>query len=98
MNAEGDFLQQMQDVMRALQDAHADLESVEATGTAGGGLVRVTVTATPEVRRVDIAPEALDDADMLGDLVVVATNDALRRAADTAQQRLGGLGLPGLEP
>ena len=66
-------------------------------GQAGAGLVKVLVTCRNEVKRVTIDPSLVgDDKDMLEDLVVAAVNDALRRAEQTAQERMGSVtsGLP----
>ncbi|HEY8304257.1 MAG TPA: YbaB/EbfC family nucleoid-associated protein [Solirubrobacteraceae bacterium] len=100
-------VQKMQHDMELAQQALAD-ETVEAS--AGGGMVRVTVTGALEVRSVKIEPDAVDpeDVEMLCDLVLAATNEALRRAQRLAADKmgavtggldpgaLGGLGLPGL--
>lgn len=63
-------------------------------GSAGGGLVEVTVTGSLQLVDVRIRAEAVDpsDPDTLGALVVAAYRDA----ADQAGQALGGLGLPGM--
>ena len=95
-----DFMQQMQDMLEAVQSAQDNLDEIEVIGTSGGGAVRVVASALPEIKRVDISDEALEDREMLGDLVVVAVNDALQKAAEAMQQQLGGfaggLQLPGL--
>ena len=86
--------QQMQDNMRRMQE---QLAQVEVEGQAGAGLVKVVVTCRNEVKRVSIDPTLLaDDKDMLEDLLVAATNDALRKAEQTSQEKMGGLtaGLP----
>jgi DNA-binding YbaB/EbfC family protein len=86
--------QQMQDNMKRVQD---ELAQVEVEGQSGAGLVKVTVTCRNEVRRIAIDPSLLgDDRDMLEDLVVAAINDAIRRAEQTASQRMGAVtaGLP----
>lgn len=77
--------------MSALTEAQADLGSIEVEGTSGGGAVRVKANALPEIRAVEITPEALADEEMLGDLIVAAVNDALRNAAAAARDKLGGL-------
>jgi DNA-binding YbaB/EbfC family protein len=94
-------VQKMQADMAAAQSALGD-ETVE--GSAGGGLVKVVVAGTGEVRSVRIAPEAVDpdDVEMLEDLVLAAVADGLRRAQELQAQRLGAvaggadLGLGGL--
>jgi len=95
-------VQQMQAEMVRLQ-AEAAAEVVEAS--AGGGMVTVKANGAREIVSVEIKPEAIDAADpeMLEDLVVAATNEALRAADRMLQAKLGsvmgGLGdmhLPGL--
>ena len=86
--------QQMQDNMKKMQE---QLSQVEVEGQSGAGLVKVLVTCRNEVKRVTIDPSLVgDDKDMLEDLVVAAVNDALRRAEQTAQERMGSVtsGLP----
>ncbi len=95
-------VQQMQAEMVRLQ-AEAAAEVVEAS--AGGGMVTVKANGAREIVSVEIKPEAIDatDPEMLEDLVVAATNEALRAADRMLQAKLGsvmgGLGdlhLPGL--
>jgi nucleoid-associated protein EbfC len=100
-------VKKMQQDMELAQQALAE-ETVEAS--AGGGMVTVSVSGALEVRSVKIAPEAVDpdDVEMLCDLVLAATNEALRAAQELQAERmgtvtggldpgaLGGLGLPGL--
>ncbi len=98
----GDLLKQAQ----AMQDQLAKLQEQAASktveGTAGGGMVTVTVSGAMEVITVKIDPEVLKsgDADMLQDLLVAATNDALRKAREMMAQEMkavtGGIRIPGL--
>ena len=83
-------VQQMQAEMERLQ-AEAASEVVEAS--AGGGMVTVKANGAREIVSVEIKPEAIDSADpeMLEDLVVAATNEALRAADRMLQGKLGGL-------
>ena len=86
--------QQMQDNMKKMQE---QLANVEVEGQAGAGLVKVVVTCRNEIKRISIDPSLLaDDKDMLEDLVVAALNDGLRRAEETAGERMGSVtqGLP----
>jgi DNA-binding YbaB/EbfC family protein len=75
-------------------------ESIEATGSSGGGMVRITINGTMAVRSVIIAPEAVtpDDIAMLEDLVAGAFNDAQAKIRESLQRELteglGGMGLP----
>lgn len=81
---------QMQTDMAAAQEALAS-ETVE--GSAGGGVVKVTVTGSGEVQRVNIDPGVVDptDVETLEDLVVAAVADGLRRAAELQSTRLGAV-------
>ncbi|GAB4217040.1 MAG: YbaB/EbfC family nucleoid-associated protein [Rhodoferax sp.] len=88
--------QAMQENMKKAQD---ELATLEVQGESGAGLVKVTMTCKHEVRRVTIDPSLLaDDKEMLEDLVAAAFNAALRKAEDTAAEKMGKLtaGLPGL--
>ena len=86
--------QKMQDEITALQ---ADLEQREFTGTAGGGVVEVTINGKRNVLKLDINPE---DVETLQDLVMAAFNQAvanLDEVSDTEMQKLtGGVSFPGL--
>ena len=86
--------QQMQENMKKMQE---QLAQVEVEGQSGAGLVKVTVTCRNDVKRIAIDPSLLsDDKDMLEDLVAAAFNDAVRRAEDVTQQKMGRLtaGMP----
>jgi len=91
--------QAMQEQMAKLQEQAA---SKTAIGTAGGGSVTVTANGAMQVTQVVIDPEVLKggDADMLQDLVLAATNDALRKAKDLIESEMkaltGGMKIPGL--
>jgi DNA-binding YbaB/EbfC family protein len=86
--------QQMQDNLKKAQE---QLAGVEVEGQSGAGLVKVVMTCRNEVKRVSIDPSLMgEDKDMLEDLVVAALNDTLRRAEQTASERMGSVtqGLP----
>jgi len=86
------MMKQIQEMQRKMAQAQEELavETVEAS--AGGGTITVVVTGSLEVKEVRIKPEAVDpdDVEMLQDLVVAATNEALRAAQDLASSKLGG--------
>ena len=89
-------LQQMQTRMAKLQD---ELGDMTVTGSAGGGAVTVTANGHQKVLAVMIEPDALEEgAELLADMVLAATNDALDKAKETASQHMGqltaGLNLP----
>jgi nucleoid-associated protein EbfC len=88
--------QQMQDNLKKTQE---QLASIEVEGQSGAGLVKVVVTCRNDVKRVTIDPSLLgEDKEMLEDLVTAAMNDALRRAEQTAQEKMAtvtsGMPLP----
>jgi nucleoid-associated protein EbfC len=87
--------QQMQANMQKAQDA---LAQVDVEGQAGSGAVKVVISCKHEVRRVSIDAAALDDREMLEDLVAIALNDALRKVDATTQEKMSGftsgMGLP----
>jgi DNA-binding YbaB/EbfC family protein len=91
--------QAMQAQMAKLQEEAA---AKTVTGTAGGGMVTVTANGGLEIVSVVINPEAAKggDVDMLQDLVLAATNDALKKArqmvADQMKSVTGGMNIPGL--
>jgi nucleoid-associated protein EbfC len=91
--------QQMQQEMLRIQD---ELGATNVDGSAGGGVVKATVTGKQELVSVTIDPSAVDadDVEMLQDLVVAAVNDALRASRALAEEKMsavtGGLRLPGM--
>ena len=85
-------------MQRQIEEATKELESKEYTAAAGGGAVSVTVSGKKEVLSVKLSEEVVDpeDIEMLEDLIVAATNEALRQvdeASGEAMSKLtGGLG------
>ena len=99
------LLQQAQQMQEQMQKAQQELADEVVEASAGGGTVTVKARGTGEIVEVKIAKEAIDPDDpaMLEDLVLAATNEALRAAQSLMESRLGpitgglgGLGLPGL--
>lgn len=93
------LMRQAQQLQANVQKAQEQLGSVEVTGEAGGGMVRVVMNGRHEVLRVQIDPAvAADDREMLEDLIAAACNDAVRRVAAAVQQHMteamGGMQLP----
>ncbi len=98
----GNLLKQAQAMQENMKKAEQELSSVEVTGDAGGGMVKVTISCAHEVRRVEIDPALLgDDKEVLEDLIAAASNDALRKAEAARQEKLSGftsgLNIPGLK-
>ncbi|MQY15038.1 Nucleoid-associated protein [Streptomyces sp. RB5] len=98
------LLQQAQKMQQDLVAAQQELAETPVEGSAGGGLVKATVTGSGELKALVIDPKAVDpeDTETLADLVVAAVRDANAAAQQLAQQKLGPLaqglggGLPGL--
>lgn len=92
------LMKQAQKMQRQMEEAQKELEEMEMTATAGGGAVEVTVSGKHEVTKVKLAEEVVDpdDIEMLEDLIMAATNEALRKVEDVSQQNMskitGGLG------
>lgn len=94
-----DMMKQAQQMQERLQQQMTDMR-MEAT--AGGGMVRVTVTGNKHLISIQLDPEVVskDDVEMLQDLIVAAINDAHRKVdealAGQMQGMMGGLRLPGI--
>ena len=85
------LMKQAQRMQRQMEEGQKELETKEFTATAGGGAVEVTVTGKKEVVRVKLAEDAVDpdDIEMLQDLIVAATNEALKMAEDANNEMMG---------
>ena len=95
------LMKQAQKMQRQMEEAQKELEEKEITAAAGGGAVEVTVSGKREITKVKLSEEVVDpdDIEMLEDLIVAATNEALRMMeADSAKAMealTGGLNLGG---
>ena len=92
------IMKQAQKMQKQMEEATKELQEKEVTSRAGGGVVEVTVSGNREVTKVKIDPEAVDpdDVEMLEDLIMAATNEALRQIEEISAQSMskitGGLG------
>jgi len=101
----GALMKQAQQMQQKLQEAQGRLAAATVDGSSGGGMVRVTLAGTGELRGVVIDPELMQpgEGEVLSDLIVAAHADA-KRKLDEEQARvmaevagpLGGMGLPGM--
>lgn len=93
------LMKQAQRMQRQMEESQKELETKEFTAKAGGGAVEVTVTGSKQVTKVILSPEAVDpdDIEMLQDLILAATNEALKMADDANSEVMGkmtgGLGM-----
>ena len=96
------LLKQAQAMQEQMGKIQAEAATKEVEASAGGGMVTVTVTGAMQITKVTIDPEVMksEDRDMLQDLLVAATNEALRKAkdmmADQMKSLTGGMGIPGM--
>lgn len=92
------LMQQAQKMQENLQRAQAELASLEVTGSAGAGMVSVTLSGAKECRKVRIDPTILNDAEMLEDLIAAAFNDASNKVDAESKSKMGnatsGMPLP----
>ncbi|MFA0923931.1 YbaB/EbfC family nucleoid-associated protein [Xanthomonas fragariae] len=92
------LMQQAQKMQENLERAQEELAKLEVTGTAGGGMVSVTLTGAKECRKVRIDPSILSDQEMAEDLIAAAFNDASNKIDVESKDRMGsataGMQLP----
>ena len=92
------LMKQAQKMQRQMEETTKELESKEYTATAGGGAVAVTISGKKEIISLKLSEEVVDpdDIEMLEDLIVAATNEALRKVEEASEAAMskftGGLG------
>lgn len=102
MNNMNQMMKQVKKMQEQMLKAQEDLANRTVEGTAGGGVVTVTVSGQKKVTSVVIKPEAVDpdDVEMLQDLILTAVNDAMTKAEELAGKEMskltGGMNIPGL--
>ena len=89
----GNLMKQAQKMQKQMEEQAKEMETREFTGTAGGGAVSVTVSGKKEVTKVTLQKDAVDpdDVEMLEDLIMAATNEALHQMEEANQNALGRL-------
>ncbi|MEI4771959.1 YbaB/EbfC family nucleoid-associated protein [Psychrobacillus sp. FJAT-51614] len=96
------MMKQMQKMQKKMAEAQEELGNQRFEAVAGGGMVKVVVSGHKEVLEVELDPTVVDpeDIEMLQDLLVIATNEAIKKAEETANSTMGqftkGLNLPGM--
>ncbi len=92
------LMKQAQKMQEEMQKAQEELDELEVEGSAGGGLVKVTMTAKKVVTAIEINPDAvdIDDITMLEDLLVAALNDGYKSADEVYAEKMGKFGGLGL--
>jgi nucleoid-associated protein EbfC len=99
------MMKQVQQMQAEMAKAQEQLKSEVVEASAGGGMVTVKISGDLQIREIRIDPDAVDpdDVELLQDMVLAATNEAIRSAQELAASKMGGvtgglgdLGLPGL--
>ena len=100
---QANMMKKIQEMQAQMEQKQAEIEASEFSASAGGGAVEVTVSGAHEVKDIKLQPDVVDpeDIEMLTDLLIAATNEAMRKADDAmnqamqeAQSGLAGLNLP----
>ncbi|VXB69781.1 conserved hypothetical protein [Luteimonas sp. 9C] len=84
------LMQQAQKMQENMQRVQQELASLEVEGSAGGGMVAITLTGNKECRKVRIDPSVLSDPEMAEDLIAAAFNDASNKVDEESKSRMSG--------
>ena len=93
-------LGQIQALQQQMEAVQGEIAEMETSATSGGGAVSVTVTGDKQIKAIKLEPEIVDpdDIEMLQDLIMTATNEALRQMDEISNNEMNkvtsGLGLP----
>src|SRR5690606_21221599 len=96
------MMKQMQKMQKQMAEAQEKLGEEQLEGSAGGGMVKVIVSGDKEVLEVIINPDVVDveDVEILQDLIIIATNEAMKKADELTNSTMGqftkGMNLPGM--
>ena len=98
MNNMNGMMKKVQKLQKQMQDMQDQLKKETVEASAGGGVVKITINGEKQVQGIQISPEAVDpeDVEMLEDLIMAATNEAMRQVDEASQKSMsqitGGLG------
>ena len=86
----GNMMKKIQEMQAQMEQKQAEIEASEFSASAGGGAVEVTVSGAHEVKDIKLQPDVVDpeDIEMLTDLIIAATNEAMRKADDAMNQAI----------
>ena len=94
------IMKQAKKMQEEMQKSQEELSSKEFDSTAGGGAISVKVTGEKVIKEIKIKPDVVDpdDVEMLEDLIMAATNEALRKCEEESQAQMSKItgGLSGL--
>lgn len=94
------MMKQAQQMQKKIQQMQEELGHAEYQGSAGGGLIKVTISGKGDIKKLKIDPSLIDpkDPEMLEDLIVAALNNAKKEADQASESAMsgmmGGMGLP----
>jgi hypothetical protein len=98
MKMPGNMQAMMQQAQKMQEKLQQEIAQIRVDGTAGGGMVTIRMDGQKNVLSVKIDPEVAGDVEMLQDLVLAASNEAVKKVDEESQKKmggmLGGLGLP----
>lgn len=84
-----ELMEKAKEMQQQMQKAQQEIAALEVTGEAGGGLVKITMNGAHQVLRVQLSPSLMgDEADMVEDLVMAATNDAVQKIETKTKERM----------
>jgi len=98
----GKMMKQAQQMQAKMAEVQEQLKSESVEASAGGGMVRVTMSGDMQLQSIKIEPSAVDpeDVELLEDMVTAALNEAIRAAQELAASKMsavtGGVNIPGL--
>jgi DNA-binding YbaB/EbfC family protein len=98
----GSMMKQAKIMQKRMLEVQVELKNMEFEASAGGGAVKVKVNGSQEVMEVKINKDMVDagDIEMIGDMVMVAINDAVKQSKDEAKNKMsaitGGMNIPGM--
>ena len=96
------MMKQVQKMQKQMEEVQGQLEEKEVEASAGGGAITVKVNGKKQILDIVIKPEVVDpeDVEMLQDLILAASNEALRKAEEMMSGEMGkitgGMNIPGL--
>ena len=81
-----------------MEKSQEELQARDFEATAGGGAITVKVTGSKEIKEIKIAKDVVDpdDVEMLEDLILTCTNEALKKVDSAQSESLGKYNIPGL--
>ena len=102
MNDLQKLAKQAQEAQKEMEKASEQLEEKEYIASSGGEAVKVTISGKLEIKEINIKPEVVDpeDVGMLSDLIIAATNEAIKKATREKEEMMNNISeqmnIPGL--